>query len=304
MMLAALSDYFDLNKLMGMLPNHSEHGKEIDHMLNFCHWFMLILFVGWSSYFLYTIFRFHKSRHPKADYHGVRSHLSTHLEAGVVIIEAVILLGFGLPLWGKRVNEIPNSEKDAAVKIRAIGFQFGWHFHYAGPDGKFGRQHVRFITASNPLGLDPTDPDGADDVLTGGVGGVMHLANHHATVVRVSSLDVIHGFALHQMRIQQDAIPGTEAPQWFRPVSNGEWQIICAQLCGAGHSNMAAKYVVEDQKDFDAWYKEQLAVTQTSLKKQKAEVEKQEAAAHAEAAKNAAEHGTEHGDAHGEKKAH
>ena len=65
MILAALSDYFDLNRLMGMLPNYSEHGKEIDHMLNFCHWFMLILFVGWGSFFLYTIWRFRKSRPPQ-----------------------------------------------------------------------------------------------------------------------------------------------------------------------------------------------------------------------------------------------
>ena len=262
-------------------------------MLNFCHWFMLILFVGWGSFFLYTIWRFRKSRHPRADYHGVRSHLSTHLEASVIIIEAVILLGFALPLWGKRVNEIPDGEKETALKIRAIGYQFGWYFHYAGPDGKFGRQHIRFITGSNVLGLDPTDPDGADDIVAA---GTMHLVNHEATVVRVSSKDVIHGFALHQMRIQQDAIPGTEVPQWFRPVSTGEWQIICAQLCGAGHSGMAAKYIVEERSDFDKWYKEQLEFTQGYLQKQKAEVEKQEAETHTEAAKKAAEHGAEHGE--------
>ncbi len=301
MMLAALSDYFDLNKLMGMLPNHSEHGMEIDAMLNFCHWFMLILFVGWISYFLYAIFRFRKSRHPRADYHGVRTHLSTHLEAAVVIIEAVILLGFGLPLWGKRVNEIPEGEKTDALKIRAIGYQFGWYFHYAGADGKFGRQHIRFIQSPNDLGLDPTDPDGADDVV---VSGQMHLINHKATVVRVSSRDVIHGFALHQMRIQQDAIPGTEAPQWFRPVSIGEWQIICAQLCGAGHSGMAAIYAVEDQKAYDQWYAGQLEFTQGYLKKQKVAVEQRDAEIHAEAAKKAAEHGAIHDTGHGEKKEH
>ena len=295
MLLAAISDYFDLNKLMGMLPNHSEHGKEIDHMLNFCHWFMLLLFVGWGSFFLYTIWRFRKGRNPRADYHGIRNHISTHLEAGVVIIEAVILLGFALPLWGKRVNEIPLGEQDNALKIRAMGYQFGWNFHYAGPDGKFGRQHPRFVTASNVLGLDPTDPDAADDVVIRSVFFPMHLINHKATVVRVSSQDVIHGFALHEMRIQQDAIPGTEVPQWFRPVSVGEWQIICAQLCGAGHYNMAAKYIVEEQKDFDEWYKGQLEDTQNYLKKQAEEVRKQDAQNAAEAAKNAAEHGAEHG---------
>jgi len=287
MLLAAISDYFDLNKLGGMMPNHSAHGKEIDQMLNFCHWFMLILFVGWFSYFLYAVWRFSKRRNPRADYHGVRNHVSTHIEASVVIVEAVILLGFGLPLWGKRVNEIPLGEQDDALKIRAMGYQFGWNFHYAGTDGKFGRQHVRFVTGSNVLGLDPTDPDAADDIVAT---GEMHLINYKATVVRISSRDVIHGFALHEMRIQQDAIPGTEVPQWFRPVSTGEWQIICAQLCGAGHSGMAAKYMVEDQKTFDDWYKSQIEYTQGFLKKQAEDL-----------AKKAAEPAPA---AHGEKKAH
>src|SRR5688572_13570707 len=117
-----------INKALGILENAAEHGPLVDHMLEFCHWFMLVLFVGWSSFFLYTIWRFRKSRHPKADYHGVRSHASTHLEFSVVLIEAVLLLGFALPLWGRRVNEYPEDKKAEALNIRAIGFQFGWHF--------------------------------------------------------------------------------------------------------------------------------------------------------------------------------
>lgn len=291
-MLAAISDYFDLNKLMGMLPNKSEHGKEIDHMLNFCHWFMLVLFVGWSTYFLYCIWRFRASRNPKADHHGVRNHVSTHIEASVVIIEAVILLGFGIPLWGKRVNEIPDQQKAEALKIRAIGFQFGWHIHYAGPDGVFGRQSVRFINNSNPLGIDPNDPYGNDDAVT----REMHLIVNQATVVRVSSLDVVHGFALHEMRVQQDATPGTEAPMWFRPVETGTWQIICAQLCGDGHSGMAATYVSETRQEFDDWYVSQRDITQGKLAEQAEAMKKAAAAAEAEAAKQ--------GDAHGPASGH
>ncbi len=265
MTLAALSDYFDLNKLLGILPNHSEHGKEIDHMLNFCHWFMLVLFVGWISYFLYTICRFHQSRQPKADYHGVRNHISTHIEASVVIVEAVILLGFGLPLWSKRMNEIPTEEKNDALRVRAIGYQFGWFFHYAGPDGKYGSQGPQYVGDGNDLGINPNDPNAADDAV---LRNNLHLLNQKATVVRISSRDVIHGFCLPQMRVQQDANPGSEAITWFRPVTTGEWQIICAQLCGSGHSGMAAKYNVDEKKDFDAWYKEQMESTQKILAKQ------------------------------------
>ncbi len=281
MTLAIISDWFDLNKLLGILPNHSEHGKEIDHMLNFCHWFMLALFVGWITYFLFAIWRFRAAKNPKADYHGVTSHVSTHLEASVVIIEAVILLGFAIPLWGKRVNEIPTDEKNP-LRIRAIGFQFGWFFHYAGADGKFGAQHPRFVGDGNLLGVDPNDPNSADDAVAT---SNMHIENQRATVIRVSSRDVIHGFCLPQMRVQQDATPGLEAPLWFRPITKGEWDIICAQLCGVSHSAMRATYTSDDKKDFDAWFKDQLDGTQKVFAAQREILKKKSAeapAAHSE----------------------
>ncbi len=298
-MLAIFSDYFDLNKLMGMLPNSSEHGREIDQMLNFCHWFMVILFALWFAFYCTALIKFRKGRNPKADYHGLRGHVSSHLEVSVIILEAVILFGLGLPLWAKRVAQIPDQEKSddtKVLKIRAIGFQFGWQLHYAGADGKFGRQNTRFIVpGANPLGIDPNDENSKDDAV---VLNNMHLVNGKATIVRVSSLDVIHGFALHQMRVQQDAIPGTEAPMWFRPVSLSPadgWQIICAQLCGAGHPGMIANYFCDTQKDYDAWYKDQMDLTQSKLADQRKDIEAKEAAE----AKAEAEHphSAEHGEA-------
>lgn len=242
-----------LNKLLGIVPSASEHAPIVDHMLEFCHWFMLVLFVGWITYFFITIWKFHKSRSPKADYHGVRSHASTHIEFSVVLIEAVILLGFALPLWGRRVNDIPDTGD--RLEVRCVAEQFRWLFHYPGPDGKFGKQSTAFINNGNPLGIDPNDPNSKDDYVTT---NDLHLVNHKPTVVRVSSRDVIHGLALHEMRIQQDAMPGMEIPQWFRPVKTGTWQIICAQLCGARHYAMMASYTVQEQADFDVFQKEML----------------------------------------------
>ena len=245
---------FSINKLLGILPNASEHGTSVDHLLEVCHWFMALLFVGWSSYFLYTIFRFHKSRNPKADYHGVQSKASAHLEFSVVLVEAVLLLGFGLPLWGKRVTGDHFPDNADAVRIHAVGEQFAWNFHYPGPDGKFGKRHVSFVSSSNPLGIDPNDPDGKDDIVSK---NEMHLINGKATVIDITSKDVIHSFSLQHMRMCQDAIPGSVIPMWFRPIRAGEYEIVCAQLCGAGHYAMRSIMKVETQAEFDAWMKEQ-----------------------------------------------
>jgi cytochrome c oxidase subunit II len=56
-----------INEFLGQPPNASEHGFQIDHIIEFSHWFMGALFVGWSVFFIFVLIRFHKSRHPKAD---------------------------------------------------------------------------------------------------------------------------------------------------------------------------------------------------------------------------------------------
>jgi cytochrome c oxidase subunit 2 len=243
-----------LNKLLGMVPNASEHGAQVDMLLEVCHWFMAILFVGWSIFFVYTIWRFHRSRNPKADYHGVQSKASAHLELSVVIIEACLLLGFAMPIWAKRVNGESYLNNPDAVRVHCIAEQFAWNFHYPGPDGRFGRTDPAFITPSNPLGIDPNDPDGKDDFISK---VEVHTVKGRPTVVDVTSRDVIHSFAVPHMRVAQDAIPGSRIPIWFRPIRDGQFDIICGQLCGNGHYGMRGILVVQSQKEFDEWSKEQ-----------------------------------------------
>src|SRR5271156_4895750 len=143
---------FSLDRLMGMPENASEHGYTIDHMLEFCHWFMLALAVGWSIFFFYTLWRFRAGRAPKADYYGVRTKASTHIEFMVVLIDVLLLIGFAVPLWLKRVTPFPLGD---ALTVKGVGQQFLWNFHYPGTDGVFGQQRADLISTSNPLGLDP-----------------------------------------------------------------------------------------------------------------------------------------------------
>lgn len=243
-----------LNRLLGILPNASEHGIHIDQMLEFVHWMMLILFVGWSIFLVFVLFRFHKSRNAKADYYGAKTKITTHLEASVVIVEAVLLIGFAFPLWAKRVNQFPINQ---SVRVHAIGQQFLWSFHYPGPDGKFGRQNVDLVTATNQIGLDRTDPDAQDDIVTV---NDLHLPLNKPAIVEIMSKDVIHNFALPYMRTAQDAIPGSKIPVWLTPTKAGVYEIICGQLCGLGHYAMRATLTVDNEQDYEKWNKEMAAL--------------------------------------------
>jgi cytochrome c oxidase subunit 2 len=250
-----------INEFLGQPPNASEHGYQIDHILEFSHWFMGALFVGWSAYFVFVLIRFRKRKHPTADYQGVKSGISTHLEFSVVLIEAVLLIGFAIPLWAKRVNEFPDT-KDA-ILVHAVGQQFNWNFHLPGPDGEFGRRDIHLVTNSNPLGLDSKDPAAKDDIVTL---GELHTPVNRPLIIELSSKDVIHNFALVHMRIAQDAIPGSLIPMWFKPIKEGTYEVICGQLCGLGHYSMKGSLVVDNEADYQAWLKEraELAGTQTA----------------------------------------
>jgi cytochrome c oxidase subunit 2 len=245
-----------INEFLGLPPNASEHGYQIDHIIEFSHWFMGALFLGWSAFFTFVLIRFRKGRHPVADHEGVKSGISTHLEFAVVLIEAVLLLGFAIPLWAKRVNQFP-PDKDVLL-VHAIGQQFNWNFHLPGPDGQFGRRRVDLVTNSNPLGLDSTDPAAKDDIV---VLGELHVPVDRPVIVELSSKDVIHNFALVSMRIAQDAIPGQMIPMWFKPIKAGTYEIVCGQLCGLGHYGMKGSLVVDTPADYQAWLKERVELS-------------------------------------------
>ena len=250
-----------INEFLGQPPNAAEHGFQIDHILEFSHWFMGALFLGWSAFFIYVLLRFRKSRNPVADHEGVKTGISTHLEFAVVLIEAVLLVGFAIPLWGKFVNEFPDT-KDA-ILVHAIGQQFNWNFHMPGPDGQFGKRDVGLVSNSNPLGLVPDNAEGKDDIV---VLGELHVPVNRPVIIEISSKDVIHNFALPHMRASQDAIPGQIIPMWFTPIKTGTYEVVCGQLCGLGHYSMKGTVVVDTPEDYQAWLKErvELAGTQTA----------------------------------------
>ena len=248
-----------INQLLGQPANASEHGYQIDHILEFSHWFMAALFFGWFAYFIYVLVRFRRSRHPVADHEGVKSGISTHLEFAVVLIEAVLLVGFAIPLWAKRVNEFPQT-KDA-VLVHAVGQQFNWNFHLPGPDGQFGKRDINLVTNSNPLGLDASDAAAKDDLV---VLGELHVPVDHPVIIELSSKDVIHNFALPHMRSAQDAIPGQIIPMWFTPIRVGSYEVICGQLCGLGHYGMKGMLVVDSPADYQAWLKERTELAGTA----------------------------------------
>src|SRR5208282_3186782 len=219
------------HRVLGLPELASSSGKAVDDLMVYVHWLMFALFIGWIIYFFYVLRRFRQSRNPKADYVGVRSHASNYLELTVAAIEAVLLIVIAVPLWAKNVDQFPPASESTVVQV--VAQQFAWNVRYTGPDGVFGKQDMKFVTADNVFGVDPSDPHGKDDIQTL---NEIHVVVNKPVIIYLSSKDVIHSLKIIAMRVCQDAIPGLRIPVWFTPTKIGRYQINCAQLCGNGHS--------------------------------------------------------------------
>jgi cytochrome c oxidase subunit 2 len=239
-------------------PDYSAHGPELDRLLANVHWLMLILFVGWGLVFLFMLARFRKSKHPKAIYHGTKSHLSTYAEFGILVVEIVLLVVFSIPLWARWTS--PPGPNENPLEVRVVAEQFAWNVHYPGPDHIFGKTDVSLVSSSNPLGIDVNDPHAKDDIATL---NQLYMQVNRPIVVRLSSKDVIHSFGLPYMRVKQDAVPGMVIPVHFTPIkTSGDetWEIACAQLCGLGHYRMRGQYHVQTKEEFEKWLASQTPV--------------------------------------------
>lgn len=241
-----------MGELLGLPIQASEHAPEIDEMIVLIHWLMAVLFVGWGTFYVYTLIRFRASAHPKADYTGVTSHTSSYLEIGVAVIEAVLLIGFAIPAWAHRVNDIPPEEEATVVNV--IGKQFEWISHYPGADGRWGRRDISLITPTNNIGLDRSDPNGADDIVSI---NQLNLPINKPVIINLSSQDVIHSFGIAEMRVKQDAVPGLQIPVWWVPNVLGQFEVNCSQLCGLGHYRMRGFVTIMEQDEYDAWLEEE-----------------------------------------------
>jgi cytochrome c oxidase subunit 2 len=219
----------------------------------YVHWLMLVLFVGWSAYFVYTLWRFNVRRNAVANHEGSNSKIPKYTEIAVVVAEAVLLIGVAIPIWAKNVAQFPDP-KDATV-VQVMAQQFAWNVRYPGPDGKFGRQDMKLISNTNVFGVVPDDPSGKDDIQ---LLNEIHVPVNKPVLIYLSSKDVIHSLKLVSMRITQDAIPGLRFPVTFTPTKLGRYQIECAQLCGNGHAAMSGGFViVQTPEDYEAWLKSQ-----------------------------------------------
>ena len=135
-------------------------------------------------------------------------------------------------LGGSAVHACGAGRDSGGSHRQPVRFQFP----LSGAGRKIRQARAETISAStgNPLGLDPNDPAGKDDIVV----PTLTVPVNRQVELLIRSQDVIHNFFVRELRLQQDAVPGMVIPMHFTPNAIGQYEIVCTQLCGLGHYRM------------------------------------------------------------------
>src|SRR5690606_24847749 len=118
-----------------------------------------IVFVAVNLFTAYCVVRYRHRKDHKAHYEPESKKLETWLTIGTSVGVAAMLTP-GLFVWGEFVT-VP----EGAMRFEAMGKQWHWSYRFPGEDGELGATDVRHVSPDNPLGIDPADPEGQDDIV-------------------------------------------------------------------------------------------------------------------------------------------
>ena len=281
--------------LWGDLPltsnSASEHGPEIDRLMIIS---MVVIFIVQTiTQFLlhYFAFKYKGEKGRKALFYADNDKLEFIWTVIPVIVLAGLIM-YGLFTWTDIMNV---DEDDDPLVVELYAQQFNWKARYAGEDNVLGKANVRLINLNNAniLGLDESDPNAQDDVIT----TELHLPVGRPVLFKMRSQDVLHSAYMPHFRAQMNCVPGmitqfsftptvtTEEmrlnPDIYEKVKNinrirvnkskklqakGEepldryefdYLLLCNKICGKSHYNMQMKIIVESEEDYSEWLKEQ-----------------------------------------------
>ena len=209
--------------------NISTLGEKIDHLYNMIFWMVAIMFFVTEGALFYFIIRYRARPGRKAQYFPDHKVVETVWS----VIPGLILLFLALYQWNTWAEaKLRPPDSEDSIRVQVLAKQFEWHFRYAGPDGRF---------------------DTEDDVT---LINRMYIPEKKNILVQLRAEDVIHSFFLPNMRVKQDAVPGTTVQLWFDANKTGTYEIACSELCGLGHYRMRAQLFISTQSEFDAWLEE------------------------------------------------
>lgn len=201
----------------------SEEFDRIQDLYWFATVISIVIFTVVGAAVVYSVWKWRVPLDDDAD--GPPIHGHTGLEIVWTAVPAILVIAIGI------ASAVVMSQNGQAgnrpLEVNVIGQQFTWKFVYSD----------------------------YDDLTT----GELVLPVGQEARFTMTAVDVLHSFWVPNFGQKQDAVPGIETTILVTPTRTGEFEVVCAELCGLGHATMRAKARVVTQAEFDKWVKEKQA---------------------------------------------
>jgi cytochrome c oxidase subunit II len=169
---------------------------------------------------IYSVLRFRAKPGDMGD--GPPIHGNTRLEVIWVTIPFIMVTALAIYGW-ITLDDIEAKQPNEMV-VNVTGQQFTWTFQY--PEEKLDAKEL-VLPVDRPVEF------------------------------RIKTKDVIHSFWVPQFRLKSDAVPGLTTKIRVTPDHEGDFEVVCTELCGLGHSTMRQFARVVPAGEFDSWVADQ-----------------------------------------------
>lgn len=201
-------------------PAAADPADEIDTLWDVLLIVSVPIFVLVMSVVIFSVRNFRAKPGDMSD--GEPIHGNTKLE--VVWVTLPFLIVSALAVYGWVVLNDTQKKEPNALTVGVRGQQFAWRFSFPAPNG------------GKPVKTDE-----------------LVVPKDRQVRFRVNTADVIHDFWVPAFRLKTDAVPGITTEFRVTPRKIGRYDVVCAELCGLGHSTMRNSVRVVQPADFDTW---------------------------------------------------
>ncbi|CAN5492090.1 cytochrome c oxidase subunit II [soil metagenome] len=196
-------------------PQASTTAAEVDALFYFIYWASAAVLLLVTVCMVYFAYKYRRRSHADRPQEVKESKM---LEASWIVIPTILVLV--VFFWGFRVFVSVTTPPPNPYEVRVQAAMWNWAFYYN--EG---------IVTTNEL------------VVPAGV----------PVRLLMSSVDVLHSFAVPAFRLKQDVLPNRYTTVWFEAREPGDYLILCTEFCGTGHSVMSGVVRVLPLTEFYEW---------------------------------------------------
>jgi cytochrome c oxidase subunit 2 len=212
--------------------------QQIEDFHRLLFWIIVAVCVFVLALLVWIVIKYRAGANPVPS----KVHHNTILEVAWTLIPVIILVFIAVPSFRLLYFESAIPKPD--VTIKAVGKQWFWTYEYPGAQAGF---------TYDSLGLSEADAAKAGKPRLLGVDNPIFVPVNKVIQIDTAAADVIHSWALPQMGVKMDAVPGRINKTWFKATKTGVFYGQCSELCGARHAYMPIEVHVVSDAEYATW---------------------------------------------------